>query len=57
MHQELLCGNLQIGYRMFNLRIPEVDLILVERIPLENIDLIVDQGRNFVVIMKEGRTC
>lgn len=31
------------------------DLLLVDGNPLENIDLIADPGRNFVVIMKDGR--
>ena len=30
------------------------DLILVEGNPLENIQLIADPGKNFVVIMKDG---
>lgn len=31
------------------------DLILVDGNPLENIDLIADSGKNFVVIMKDGK--
>ena len=31
------------------------DLLLVEGNPLENIQLIADPARNFVVIMKDGR--
>jgi imidazolonepropionase-like amidohydrolase len=31
------------------------DLLLVDGDPLANIDLVADPGRNFVVIMKDGR--
>jgi len=31
------------------------DLILVDGNPLENIDLVADPDRNFVVIMKDGK--
>ena len=32
-----------------------VDLLLVDGSPLENIDLIGDPAKNFVVIMKDGK--
>ena len=32
------------------------DLLLVDGNPLENIKLIEDPGKNFVVIMKDGKT-
>ena len=31
------------------------DLILVDGNPLQNIDLVADPGKNFVVIMKDGK--
>jgi len=31
------------------------DLILVDGNPLENIDLVADAGKNFVLIMKDGK--
>jgi len=31
------------------------DLILVNGNPLENLDLVADPGKNFVVIMKDGK--
>ena len=31
------------------------DLILVDGNPLENLDLVADPGKNFVVIMKDGK--
>ena len=31
------------------------DLILVNGNPLENIDLVADPGKNFVLIMKDGK--
>jgi imidazolonepropionase-like amidohydrolase len=33
------------------------DLILVDGNPLENLDLVADADRNFVVIMKDGKIC
>jgi len=32
------------------------DLILVDGNPLENLDLVIDPARNFVVIIKDGKT-
>ena len=31
------------------------DLILVDGNPLQNLDLVADPGKNFVVIMKDGK--
>ena len=31
------------------------DLVLVDGNPLQNLDLVADPGKNFVVIMKDGR--
>jgi len=31
------------------------DLLIVDRDPIANIDLVADPGKNFVVIMKDGK--
>ena len=33
------------------------DLLLVDGDPIANINLVADPGKNFVVIMKDGRIC